>query len=852
MKVNTLNNIFNLYKEAAPKKKWPLLLTLIALLAAASGRVNGAAFNFPKESVINEHNSFNGPKDEFNYPDKDPYEDSGFGLGGMKLKFEHLEEMNNAFFMHNNKKINMIQFPANNPIQDRCFVYEIDMSNDTLEPIGSYQRIKDKEDKVFIKAFEKSAIKYVNELQPPTSPNYYVHMTNMAIERGKGKSPKKGIDRGGSAGASVLGPMPPWDSTVLMPTPVGGSPVGPSPMGPSPMGPSPMGPSPMGPSPMGPSPMGPSPMGLPMGLPMGSSMGPSMGPPVGAPGRMPMMPGVRMPMGGMPGSPMMPGVRTPMGGVPGSPMMPGARMPMPADGSAVAGSWMQSPTSMQTPLTFVEIKAAEKTGESSTDSMDVDAADGTTEEVMDPMDVDVGDNAIEDSIESMDMDAGDNATGEAADKVSDEAAESASGEMAQNAALAAGENAAGEGADAASGENAEASVAENAEAGASEATASTAEADNAEGSNAENAAEGQSTMDNEEGAIAGPSGMQPSDFLNRPEIANNVFERYSQYYDEMKAFNDSFLFAAVIDGHGGEVIADIVKRWLGFYVKKQLLEKLRNNDHQILTPSDIVASLEEAHIQLDNDILKKAKEYFFKGNVRYTRNGSCSISVLMDKNYYYVSNVGDSKGLLIKKDSIVRLNNIQNASEITERMRLVQEHPNEIDVVMCKRSVKNGNAKSFEIFSLTEQHTQFQMFDVGRCYVKGRLQCTRSFGDFYLKHKIFAFDYRKNKFLVKEPHSFPYISAIPEVLKIRRTQDDEFVVLVSDGISDHLSDKEIYDIVKQYSYSVKKMSRILIQTVLIKAAMHVRVSAKELLTLVPPDRRRKFFDDMSVVVIKLK
>ncbi|SBT36067.1 protein phosphatase PPM8, putative [Plasmodium ovale wallikeri] len=271
--------------------------------------------------------------------------------------------------------------------------------------------------------------------------------------------------------------------------------------------------------------------------------------------------------------------------------------------------------------------------------------------------------------------------------------------------------------------------------------------------------------------------------------------------------NNAFLFAAVIDGHGGDILADLVKKWLSFYVKKQLLDKLLKGNKKNLTSSDIVKSLEEAHIQLDNDILKKAKEFFYKGNVKYTRNGACSLSVLMDKTNYYISNVGDSKGLLIRKKSHVRLNNMHNASEISERKRLVDEHKNEDDVVMCKRTKRRGSTKMVEIFNLPEKHRQFKVYDIGRCYVKGRLQCTRTFGDFYLKHKMFAFDYRRNKFLIKEPHSFPYISSNPEIIKIKRSKEDEYIVLVSDGISDHLSDKEIFKIIKQYGSSIKKASK---------------------------------------------
>ncbi|ANQ08036.1 Protein phosphatase 2C domain containing protein [Plasmodium coatneyi] len=770
MKVNAVSNIFNLHEQAAPKKKWPLLFTVIALLAATSGRVNGSAFNSTKESVINEHNNnFNGREDEFNYPDKDPYEERSLGSSQPKVYYEHLEELSNAFFTQNDQKISMIQFGANNPIQDRCFVYEIDMSNEFLEPIGSYQRIKSKEDKQFIKDFGKSAIKYVSHIDHLTGGNYSGRMTT-AMEKGKGKSTNKGSLREGSAGPSVLGPMPPWDSTVLRPTPVGPSSLG------------------------------------------SSSMGSGWG----------------------------------------SPVEPSVGMSTPGSGSTTAGPSTQAPTDINRPQAFVETKATEKTEDPTTD----------------PMNVDAGDSATEETTENVPDEATPNDADEATPSAVDKATESTSDKVIENVELGAAENA--EAAPTEATPSTEESTPTEAtpsteESAPTDATPSTTETTptettpSGEGSNKEDVAgpsgqpvEVQGPIDTEQVSLAGPSIMEPSDYLNEQELSRKAFDRYNQYYDEMKAFNDSFLFAAVIDGHGGEVIADIVKRWLGFYVKKQLMEKLISNDYQILTPSDIVASLEEAHIQLDNDILRKAKEYFFDGNSSYTRVGSCSISVLMDKNYFYVSNLGDSKGLLIKKNSVVRLNNIQNASEIAERMRLVQEHPNEDDVIMCKRTVKYGNTRSSEIFNLTQQSSQFQVYNVGRCYVKGRLQCTRSFGDFYLKKKIFSFDYRKNRFIVKEPHSYPYISAIPEVLKIRRTEDDEYLVLVSDGISDHLSDQEIYDIVNEYSFSVKKMSQIMIQTVLVKAAMHERMSPREFLAFVPRDKRRKFFDDMSVIIVKLK
>ncbi|SCN12868.1 protein phosphatase PPM8, putative [Plasmodium malariae] len=351
---------------------------------------------------------------------------------------------------------------------------------------------------------------------------------------------------------------------------------------------------------------------------------------------------------------------------------------------------------------------------------------------------------------------------------------------------------------------------------------------------------------------ASTSGTFQEEYMKKEKDHSSIhLEKESIFNDKNNFGNGGFIFAGVMDGHGGHIISDTAKRWLGFYIKKQLLQKLRKSNNNVLSPSDIVLSLEEAHVLLDKDILKSAEDFFFDSNVRFTRTGSCSLTVLIDKENYYVSNIGDSKGLLITKDKVVKLNNIHNASELSERIRLTLEHPNEDDVIMCKKHRKIGNTKVSQVINLTKDHLDFLHNDVGRCYVKGRLQCTRSFGDFYLKHKIFAFDFKKNRFVVNEPHSFSYITAFPEVIKIKRNPDDEYIVLMSDGVSDFLSDYELYDTIKQNEFSVEKASKEIIRRVLKKCAVHAGLSIKNIVNM-PRDRRRKFFDDMSVVILKLK
>ncbi|VWU50068.1 protein phosphatase PPM8, putative, partial [Hepatocystis sp. ex Piliocolobus tephrosceles] len=226
-----------------------------------------------------------------------------------------------------------------------------------------------------------------------------------------------------------------------------------------------------------------------------------------------------------------------------------------------------------------------------------------------------------------------------------------------------------------------------------------------------------------------------------------------------------FLYFGVVDGHGGNLISDIIKRWLSYYVKKKLLKKIKKKKDGKLDKEDIIHSLRFAHLSLENSIYLHAKDYLNKGFLRFGTIGSCSISVLIDKENYYVANLGDSKIILIRSKSYVLLNHIHNAGKVREQIRLVNEHPNDDDIIICKNRVKTfasylGNSNFIQI---NKNNIKYNPKFETPCYVKGRLQCTKSFGDYHLKSKLFAYDKYNNKYLVSKPHSFPYVNADPEI-----------------------------------------------------------------------------------------
>jgi pyruvate dehydrogenase phosphatase len=111
--------------------------------------------------------------------------------------------------------------------------------------------------------------------------------------------------------------------------------------------------------------------------------------------------------------------------------------------------------------------------------------------------------------------------------------------------------------------------------------------------------------------------------------------------------------------------------------------------------------------------------------------GSCGLVAILTPLLLVVANVGDSEGVLLGGKKIMKINRRLNAGESFEQERLLKEFPGETDIIKC---LKKTNY----------------------CYVKGELQPTRAFGDFYLKD-------RQYNFASLEQFSKPYITHKPEI-----------------------------------------------------------------------------------------
>ena len=144
------------------------------------------------------------------------------------------------------------------------------------------------------------------------------------------------------------------------------------------------------------------------------------------------------------------------------------------------------------------------------------------------------------------------------------------------------------------------------------------------------------------------------------------------------------------------------------------------------------------------------------------RVGACALLVHLNSNMITIANAGDCRvvlGTSAGGESIksVPLSLDHNAREDREQKRLAAEHPGEEDIVKCKSKTA--------------------------CYVKGRLQPTRSMGDFYLKYSEFnGPEYsqgdRSRGRHIGGVYTPPYITATPEIIQhTRDDNNDRFLII---------------------------------------------------------------------------
>lgn len=295
-------------------------------------------------------------------------------------------------------------------------------------------------------------------------------------------------------------------------------------------------------------------------------------------------------------------------------------------------------------------------------------------------------------------------------------------------------------------------------------------------------------------------------------------------------------FLAVFDGHGGDIISEYAKENL----LKYFLSSYKIQPDCLKEEEKITKAIQLSFNQIEKELYKSSYERYVRGEGRLATVGSCALVGIVYDNKLYMANLGDSKARMfsVKEKNktekytdydITKVSTVYNARKKFEQERLIKEFPDEKNIYMC--------------------------VSPGACYVKGRLQPTRSLGDFHLKFAEFNnhVQTKENAQIYKKEivgFNGPYISGEPDIKIYELSTKDKYLLMASDGLWDFLKSSEIKDILRKNDNIVKNSYNILSKCIY-KAASEKKMTMEQLVEVPEGKLRRKLHDDITLIMVDL-
>ncbi|XP_037431814.1 probable protein phosphatase 2C 31 isoform X2 [Triticum dicoccoides] len=252
--------------------------------------------------------------------------------------------------------------------------------------------------------------------------------------------------------------------------------------------------------------------------------------------------------------------------------------------------------------------------------------------------------------------------------------------------------------------------------------------------------------------------------------------------------------------------------------------------------------------------LRETEEAFFKAaeegaadNPEIGLMGSCVLVMLMKGENVYVMNVGNSRAVLARRPW-PNLNNILGKATEKDLQQLKAEIMDGLQPVQL--NAEHSTSVEEEVKRIKAEHNDSNAIIHGR--VKGKLNITRAFGAGYLKEPKWN-SMLLASFKIDYIGKDPYINCIPSLHHHCIGPNDKFLVLSSDGLYQYFTNKEVVDKAEMFTtvYPKGNPAEHLIKEVLLRAARKAGMDYHELLKI-SHDERRKYHDDISVMVISFK
>ncbi|EFJ21002.1 hypothetical protein SELMODRAFT_176429 [Selaginella moellendorffii] len=280
--------------------------------------------------------------------------------------------------------------------------------------------------------------------------------------------------------------------------------------------------------------------------------------------------------------------------------------------------------------------------------------------------------------------------------------------------------------------------------------------------------------------------------------------------------------------------------------------------------SGVLKALERALEETEHAYLEMTQRSVMD-NPEVALVGSCLLVMLMKDEDVYIMNVGDSRAVLAQDTRSSR-----SGSKCQSLERIIEETPTELAALEAaydvgdlappplsptlealQLSCDHSTSIEEEVMRIRMEHPDDEA-SIANDRVKGRLKVTRAFGAGYLKQPKLN-DAVLEMFRIDFIGDEPYVTCTPSLQHHRLGPRDQFLVLSSDGLYQYLSNEEVVAHVEWFmeKFPDGDPAQYLIEELLFRAAKKAGMDFHELLDI-PQGDRRKYHDDVSVMVISLE
>lgn len=321
------------------------------------------------------------------------------------------------------------------------------------------------------------------------------------------------------------------------------------------------------------------------------------------------------------------------------------------------------------------------------------------------------------------------------------------------------------------------------------------------------------------------------------------------YYDDLKRKHGKNLKRA---SKGGDT-----KRWeekLNLKLKEKMNCYSNGANHY-----DVLRALSQA--------LRKTEEAYFESADRMATDnpelalmGSCVLVMLMKGEDVYLMNVGDSRAVLAQKGTTVPgsrkgIQDLEIINEESKRDRIEDFDGDELcrlrNLSSIQLTMDHSTYVDKEVERIKKEHPE-DVSAVMNDRVKGYLKVTRAFGVGFLKQPKWN-DILLEMFRIDYIGTSPYVTCTPSLYHHRLSPKDRFLILSSDGLYQYFTNQEAVLEVGSFiaAFPEGDPAQHLIEEVLFRAAKNSGMDFHELLEI-PQGERRRYHDDVSVIIISLE